>query len=517
MNGEASMPDIKHVFVLMLENRSFDHMLGFSGLTGTDAHNGTPTSLNALRGGEANSFGGVSYAVGQPAPASMAVDPGHEFANVLEQLCGTLAKFPRGGPYPPINNSGFVSNFATLSGFVTSKSKPKPRPSDIMQCFASPQLPVLTALAKEFAICDCWFCSMPGPTWPNRLFAVAGSSAGLDHSPTRPEMGVWRTFRGFAFPNGSIFDRVSKWRIYSGKLFLTFALAIKGIHIRSSHVRRYNDFARDLNDPMFDAQFAWIEPNYGNVASDFTQGSSQHPRDGVARGELLIKTTYEAIRNSPVWETSLLIITWDEHGGFYDHMPPSSATPPDARAWPRSRNRSGFKFDLYGPRVPAVVISPFIPRNVIDHRTYDHASILATVERRSNLEPLTERDAQANNVLSLASLSAPRKDAPRYLPDAPQPDGADETVLDALDVELPEPTRGQEPADQEGDSLPGFLYLATRAHLQISPITQYPSVFARRSRVRTRQDARDYLEEVRRLVAATRRVEENGRGVSDGV
>ena len=114
----------------------------------------------------------------------------------------------------------------------------------------------------------------------------------------------------------------------------------------------------------------------------------------MTRGEELIKATHEAIRNSPVWNNSLLIITWDEHGGFYDHVFPGAAPAP-ADGAPTTFNRHGFTFDLYGPRVPAIVVSPLIPRNQVDHRLYDHASIPATLESLFDIAPLTQRDSNA--------------------------------------------------------------------------------------------------------------------------
>src|SRR5580704_10048996 len=116
----------------------------------------------------------------------------------------------------------------------------------------------------------------------------------------------------------------------------------------------------------------------------------------------------------------MLIITWDEHGGFFDHVAPASATPPGDKAQFGGANRYGFPFDQYGPRVPAVVISPLIPRNIIDHRSYDHSSLLATVERSFNLRPLTARDRVARDMLSLTSLPSPRSDTPSLVAVQPE-------------------------------------------------------------------------------------------------
>jgi phospholipase C len=516
------MAPIEHVFVLMLENRSFDHMLGFSGLTGTDAATGKPTQINGTSRAASNSWHGFTYPASTPAVDPMKVDPYHEFTDVLEQLCGAGATYPSGGPYPPINNTGFVSNFA--------EDAKAPSPGDVMQCFPPPALPVLTALAKEFAVCDCWFSSMPGPTWPNRFFALGASSAGLDHSPSTFETAIWQTIDGFKFQNGSIFDagrgfwflkRKLKWKIYAGQKIFTLAHALKGIHIWD--VTRYSRFAQDLQDPDYPAQFTWIEPNYGHVTTDYEGGNSQHPLDGVTGGEALIKATYEAIRNSPLWEKSMLIITWDEHGGYYDHVAPAPpATPPGDKPQFNGANKYGFAFDQYGPRVPAVVVSPLISRNTIDHRTYDHASIPATVERLFNLSPLTARDRAARDVLPLASLTVPRDVAadvfalPREVAFAHA-----NITLDALETEFPAASRADDPIEpgialvrREGEpvridrNLPGFLYLAARTDRQLPPprgLAREAHVAGVRERVagiRTRGDARDYFEYVRGRVLA---------------
>ncbi|WP_162625584.1 alkaline phosphatase family protein [Mycolicibacterium llatzerense] len=163
------------------------------------------------------------------------------------------------------------------------------------------------------------------------------------------------------------------------------------------------------------------KPKYGKHTfdvtgpGDFTCGNSMHPLDDITRGEKLVKAVYEAIRISTHWHTSLLIVMFDEHGGFYDHVPPPAADPPGDTINP-SYNTKGFKFDRFGVRVPALVISPWIRRGVIDHTKYDHTSMLATVERLFGMHHLTERDRLAENIIHLLSLSEPRTDAPPSLP-----------------------------------------------------------------------------------------------------
>src|SRR5580692_3476618 len=165
----------------------------------------------------------------------MPSDPGHEFANVLDQLCGPAAKYPNAGPYPTINNNGYVDSYVNSGG--------NGNPADLMKCFTVTQLPVLNALASEFVVCDNWHASMPGPTWPNRMFVHAASSGGLDHSPTTPEIFEWETIDGFHFANGTIFDALKKKevsrRLYDGDDFPMVA-ALKGISL--SDIRHYDNF-----------------------------------------------------------------------------------------------------------------------------------------------------------------------------------------------------------------------------------------------------------------------------------
>lgn len=489
----TDMPQINHVFVLMLENRSFDHMLGFSGLTGTDAASGQPTKIAGLAGSESNNFNGQTYTVATPAGFTMSVDPAHEFPDVLQQLAGTGAQYLPNGTYPPVNNSGYAANFAGAGGQNT--------PGEVMKCFLPAQLPVLNALAKNFAVCDHWFCSMPGPTWPNRFFLLAGSSGGLDHSPTSAEMIEWESVSGFKFQNGTVFQSNLKWRIYAGGDFC-LAHALQGIHILD--ITPFSRFNSDVADANYPAQFTLIEPNYGHVVSDYKDGTSQHPLDDVTSGEGLIKSVYESIRNSPLWPNSMLIVTWDEHGGFFDHgVPPSAVAPGDAARF-ASANKLGFNFQQLGPRVVAVVASPLIPANLIDHRVYDHTSVLATVHAAFGVPALTQRDAAANPLLALATLPSARGDAPTALPAPARPAVANAALSSAnLGLPAPPPTRPADPIESQA-SMPGFLYVVMRNDLDLSPPEQRPAILARVAAIRTRNDAHLYIEDVRKKVHVAR-------------
>lgn len=490
---------IKNVFVLMLENRAFDHMLGFSGIKGFDAVNKAPTEINGLTGKESNSYQGQAYPVTQPADYKMPFDPGHEFTDVVTQLGGADASYPEHGPYPPINNSGFVYDYATTKspgeGGATSNF------GEIMKCYSPDQLPVMNALAKAFAVCDNWFAAIPGPTWPNRFFAMAASSGGLDHSPKTKEILEWETFHGFELPHGSIFDLVDKhndfgFKIYRGDVgnivgAIPIASALKNINI--SDTDKFSNFAQDIKQASYPWPFTFIEPNYGDIINNsYDGGTSQHPMDDVRNGERLIKETYEAIRNSPHWENSLLIITYDEHGGFYDHVAPPPTTAPNDGSENSKYNKHKFNFKQLGVRVPAIIISPYIPKNTIDHRLYEHSSIPATVSSIFKMPHLTDRDANANDLSVLLTLDTPRQDAPTTLPDPPENLGATGFMANPPDQNDPIPS---------GGNFPGFMAALLTEDLRLSPAHEHEDIIKQFEGIKTRGAAEAYIEQVMQKVA----------------
>lgn len=493
MSGTAAYLGIEHVYVLMLENRAFDHMLGFSGITGADGVTGAATAVDGLTGSESNLFNGVTYPVIRGADKVMPVDPPHEFPDVLEQLCGPGAVYPAGGAYPSIDNSGFVASYASGSG---------KEPGAVMKCYTPDQLPVLNALAREFVVCDNWHASMPGPTWPNRIFVHAASSAGLDHSPSAAEIVNWEVLEGIDLPNGHIFDRLSnagiRRRLYAGDDFPTVA-ALKGIHL--DDIRQYSQFASDLQQAGYADRYIFIEPAY-DVLNQYRNGNSQHPLGDVTRGEALIKSTYEAIRNSPAWNTCLLIVTWDEHGGFFDHAAPPAAIAPGDTAPANRHNQYGFTFQQYGPRVPAIVISPLIAKNLVDHRLYDHSSIPATVESLFGLAALTARDRAANHLDDLITLTAPRTDTPVSLPETAVPVLAPLTAEAARTVDAPDAAASAETVNQ--GNLPVVVHSAMRQDMQLSPPEARADIIARVAGMQTRADAQAYLKDVQQKIRAAR-------------
>jgi phospholipase C len=165
--------------------------------------------------------------------------------------------------------------------------------------------------------------------------------------------------------------RRKAYHFYSGDDFPMVA-ALKGVTLFDVH--RVEDLLTDLGKNPFPYDYVFIEPSY-NALHDFQNSSSQHPLADVRAGEALVKTVYEGLRASPIWESSLFIVTWDEHGGFYDHVAPPRAVAPGDTPATCKYNQSGFTFEQYGVRTPAIVVSPWIPRGTIDHRVYGHASV----------------------------------------------------------------------------------------------------------------------------------------------
>jgi phospholipase C len=490
---------IRHVFVLMLENRSFDHLLGFSGVPGIDP----PTPAQAVVDGAT----GELVAATPTASLAISPDPPHEYQNVVKQLGGEGGSYAAG-----VTMGGFIDSYRDAGRKTTTPFDPR----SIMGCQPAGAVPVLTALARQFAVCTRWFSSLPGPTWPNRFFVHAATSGGLFRSPSAgATIGSELLGPGFTFQNGTIFDRLDQgrcwWRVYHGD-DLPQVQAIAGMTTKrlfTDHFERFSAFVADVSKPDYPFAYTFIEPNYGHDATsditiDFSGGDSEHPVGSVGAGERLIKTVYEAIRQSPLWSSSLLVITYDEHGGFFDHVVPPAAVPPgddprNAKSNPPEDPSIGgtlgtpaFPFDRYGVRVPAVVISPYIEPGTVSETIYDHTSIVATVLRHLGLPALTARDAAAQDLLGLLTRAQPRTssdDAPTTLPDpvqSPPPPAA--PPASAPDAPLDPVTAG-------------FVHLAAQTDLQLSAIPEQVHLADRVQGIDTQADALTYIGEVKAKMA----------------
>jgi phospholipase C len=589
---------IKHFFVLMMENRSFDHMLSKSGIYHDPDFPNDPTQLkdvtkymvgpnvnsdiqkNILSISNldptkySNSYNGKAYnpgvsTLGPPVPTpqipnpalstnpnaaptipdpafnpnndfQIFPDPGHEPENVIQHILGASGSFvqtssnpPKSSysqdgktPYPtyipygtgentntvqPSLNTGFIQAYVSENTNSTTNTLKAPEvswthpelfdPSRVMNVFSQEQLPVLQQLANAYTVCDRWFSSLPGPTWPNRFYLHAGTSDGYCNSPTTEDIISSVAINPFQFQHNTIYHNLSNndisWRIYHDGIpaiwsikdmspFTTemlagvIAVAAAGAGVGASvgatvgatigsvlgsllagpigsiiggilggllggiigglfggavaggidlvlqyrsALDNYQNLFLDFNNYFvsqpgqpnhlndYPVSYTFIEPRQDimdlgpaldavlDVGND---GNSQHASEDVTKGEKLIQTVYETIRQSNIWTESALIITYDEHGGFYDHIVPpinnakygitddvlnqgrnnpSQNTEQDTAL----ANQSVFDFTTLGVRVPAIVISPYTRKGGIDSTIYDHSSVYKTMQKRFNL------------------------------------------------------------------------------------------------------------------------------------
>ncbi len=415
----VSFQKIQRFVVLMLENRSFDHLVGFlknvnpavAGLTGSESNFPDPNSPHS-----------PPIPVGKATQFTMPFDPAHEFDDVQIQLYGPSSILPPPAPNPP-------KDPAAMNGFVYSaiqvaQAAGNPAAgSRIMECFQPNQLNVISTLAQQFALCNYWYSSLPGPTWPNRFFVHAATSGGLTDSPSNEAI-----LSGYSFPNGTIYQKLEtagkNWRIYHDGLPQSAginSLRLEYVNPLTTRFKDMEDFVSDVKSASL-PEYTFVEPNYDS-GGNYVGGNSMHPLNDVREGEKLVKLVYETIRNSNYWTDTMLIITFDEHGGFYDHMPPPTTVPTGDDS--TYANPAGtFIFNRLGVRVPAIVISAYtqagtvIGANASDTTTiFDHSSIPATVEKRFGLQALTTRDEAANTLEIALNLANPRVDAPTSLPD----------------------------------------------------------------------------------------------------
>jgi phospholipase C len=405
---------IDHIVVLMLENRSLDHFLGF---LYTDAGNVSPAGdpYEGLTGKESNPDAAGNpvtvYRITAQTPNAYfapGADPAEGYAATNAQLFGTTTA-PPDGTVPAMN--GFVTSYA---GAIQSDRSGgwhvfNGTSADmIMGCYDPAALPVLSALARGYAVCDRWFASAPTVTMPNRAFVSAGTSQGHMDDVTK----------SFTVP--SIFGLCGQhgvtWKIYGyDKKPLTAMNFPDTSSAPASNIGLFADFRSDAAKGALPS-YAFLEPSWTS------SGNSQHPNYNVALGEQLLLDVYHAVSSGPEWNSTLLIITYDEHGGCYDHVPPPwGASPPD-----RTPGEFGFDFTRFGVRVPTVLVSPRIPAGTVFRvpagtTPLDHTTVLATVEHRFRLPALTARDAAAPDVAPALSLPAPRTDDPLAGVSAPPP------------------------------------------------------------------------------------------------
>jgi phospholipase C len=439
---------LDHIVVIMFENRSFDNVLGrlygpgevasFEGVLGKSLRNSIPDWAEHGTNRKFVEYG-VATNMNTPSP-----DPGEEYPHINTDLYGflnsknrfmPLAKMvaPYNAPSPgqPLTMDGFVADYISAFTAEIGRQPTYEEYSQIMTGYTPTQLPVMSALARNFAVFDHWFCEVPSQTFTNRSFFHAGTASGyvINYPPAN------------AFPvhntAETIFERLEAkgltWRVYCDVPSAASMTAI----IHASRLRnRFATNFRTVADFLEDAKRGTL-PTYSFIEPDMWVGhNDMHPPisalvhglpidepSSLLGGEALLAQVYGAVRFSDSsagsnYLNTLLLVAFDEAGGTYDHVPPPPAPPPEAGAPP---GQMGFTFDRSGARVPAIAISAWIPQRLVITDEYRHTSLIRTLRERWSLgAPLTARDAVAPDIAPILSLAKPR--APEDWPEvAPLP------------------------------------------------------------------------------------------------
>ncbi|WP_167402151.1 alkaline phosphatase family protein [Komagataeibacter swingsii] len=416
--SEKNMPDIENVIVLMLENRSFDCMLGLLYSTEEEFNGLTGTEYNIWHKQDGSEESVPVWSDSTLDPASIYVptpDPGETFNDIHMQIHGlnpNVATSPSGSKM-----GGFVDNYMRLG------HPQQHDPHAVMHYFTPIHVPVISQLARAFGVSDSWFASAPCQTWPNRFFVHTGTADGFVNNTTDHIYTMETVFNRLT-------DKKKDWRIYFHDIPQSATLT--RLWGRPECFRRFgDDFAKDVKKGNLPA-YTFIEPRYFTDLDGKHAPNDQHPPHNVAYGEALIASVYNALRAGSKWKQTLFIITYDEHGGCFDHVTPPAATPPGGPT-PRS-----YHFDSYGVRVPAVIVSPYVKKGSIirsqEQTPFDHTSILATLRKLFGIESLTARDKAAPDILSCMTTT-PDNEGPISV--SPASWGASEAEVRRMDQELP--------------------------------------------------------------------------------
>jgi phospholipase C len=371
--GTDTVPQIQHIVVLMMENHSYDNKLGLLGRRDADGfrigRDGQPLATNPYANGD------IQHAFHMPTTCQLSGMPSQTWTDSHTQ-------FDNG------RNDGFVESG---SGPVA------------MGYWDGDDQPFYYSMARTFPVADRYFSSLLGQTYPNRRYLISATSLGQIND-TQPALTDYP-------PNGTVFDLLDavgvSWKDYYSTLSTTElypALYEKNV---GTKVVPTSDFFTDAAAGTLPG-FSLVEPNY--------ETQSEEDPQNIATGEAFAASVINAVIAGPGWGSTLLIWTYDEHGGYFDHVPPPPALapddiPPDTTAGEMAYNG----FAQYGFRVPCAIVSPWARPFYVSHRTFDHTSICALVETKWNLPAMTLRDANANNMLDMVDFRRPAFSEPRPL------------------------------------------------------------------------------------------------------
>ncbi|KAK4803384.1 hypothetical protein SAY86_003201 [Trapa natans] len=409
--GEACQFPVRTVVVLVQENRSFDHILGWmkqhvnseiDGVTGAESN-----PVSTTEPGSRRVFFGDGSVYVDP-------DPGHSIQAIYEQIFGE--------PWTNQEGSGLRPALApTMQGFAQNAERVQTGLAEtVMNGFRPDRVPVFRELVAEFAVCDRWFASVPASTQPNRLFVHSATSHGATSNDNK------KLVEGF--PQRTIFESLEEAGLSFGIYYQFPPATLFYRNLRKlKYLKNFHQFDLHFKEHCREGKlpnYVVIEQRYWDIPG--MPGNDDHPSHDVSAGQRFVREVYQSLRASPQWNEILLLITYDEHGGFYDHVPtPVDGVPsPDDLVGPEPYK---FRFDRLGVRVPTILVSPWIERGTVLHEPsgpyptsqFEHSSIPATVKKIFNLPSfLTKRDEWAGTFEGvLMSRSSPRTDCPVTLPE----------------------------------------------------------------------------------------------------
>jgi len=359
--GTDTLPQIEHVIILMMENHSFDNYFGV-----LDPRIGLPLSHGVPAVSNPDGQGNLIHAFHMPSTCQLIARPGQDW-----------------------NSSHISYNDGLNDGFVLASGPVA------MGYWTGEDIPFYYGLARTFPLASRWFGSTLCQTYPNRRFLMAGTAAGIINTSTA-------ALAAPPPPNGNIFERLDA----HGISWLNYYSDLPSVFILSKYAQQHFNKQVPVSQ-FFTAAAAGTLPSVSLVDPLFNGGGSEENPDDIRVGEQFAAQVINAVLSGPAWPTTLLVWLYDEHGGYYDHVPPPAAIAPDDIPPNLAPGDEPGGYDRYGFRVPAVIVSPYARRNYISPVVRDHTAILKFIERKWNLGALTFRDANADDLFDCLDFANP--------------------------------------------------------------------------------------------------------------